>query len=273
MNLGIIAGNQLFPILLAQSVKEVDSSSKITAICFYGETNPLIRKYVDKTVWLHVGELEKLLQTIENERLKNMVMAGQINPRRIFRPSRWDRMMKKFVAEIEDFRPHTFFLKLINTLEEKGVKFLKSTVYMEKYLATEGIMNNIPLSPKTISDIEFGTEIISNFVELDIGQTIAVKNKAVVALEALEGTNLLIKRASRIAGDDVVILKFSKKNQDLRFDVPVVGIKTLRLLRKCGVHTLVLESKRVIILEKQKFLQEAKKFNISIVGKNKQEKR
>ena len=130
-------------------------------------------------------------------------------------------------------------------------------------------MNKIEPGREVFSQIEWGLKIVSKYVELDVGQTLVVKNKAVVAIEALEGTDSTIRRAYKIAGKGCLVFKFSKKDQDLRFDVPVVGIDTLHLLRRIRAKALILEEGRVIILDKKKFLNLADRWEISIIGERK----
>ena len=267
--LGIIAGNRLLPLLLAQNIKKHNPQCDIVAVCFKGETSSLINNYATRTYWINVGSLGELRQVIKKENLKQWIMAGQISPWRIFRQSGWDQELKDLVAGVEDFRPHNIFVEIINCLQKQGVVFLDSTVYLKDYLAADGLMNDPRLSEGTRKDIEFGVKIISRFVELDVGQTIVVKQRSALALEALEGTDRTIRRGAQLAGSGCTILKFSRKNQDLRFDVPVVGLVTLKLLKRIKAAALVLERKRVIILEKEKFLSLASRWSIPVIGKDK----
>jgi hypothetical protein len=267
MRIGIIAGSRLLPQILAKNIKKKMNDIETIAICFKGETSKNISRYVDKSYWIEVGALTLLKRIIEEEKLKEVIMVGQIYPLRIFRKERWDKEMKNLIKEIEDFRPHTIFKKIIDYLEKGGVRFLDSTLYLKEYLSEEGVMNQLLLTEHQKRDIEFGMKVVSCFVDLDIGQTLVVKNKSVVSLEAIEGTDNTIKRAYKIAGTGCTVLKFSKSNQDLRFDVPVVGVSTLKLLKKVKASSLVLESGKVIILEKDKFLSLAKKYKIPIIGK------
>jgi len=267
MTIGVIAGNRSLPLTFCESAKKQDKNIKIIAICFYGETSPKISKYVDKALWLKVGQLNELIKIIKNENLKEMVMVGQISPFRIFKRTGWDQAMIELVSSIDDFRPHTIFSTIIKRLENEGVKFIDSTRFLSETLATDGVMVDAGLNIDTLSDIEFGTSLISKYVELDVGQTVVVKKKAAIALEGLEGTDKTILRGAKVAGKGTTVLKFSKKDQDLRFDVPIVGPKTLKLLKRIRSAALVLETERVIILEKSKFLDLAKKFKISVIGK------
>ncbi|MDD4955531.1 MAG: UDP-2,3-diacylglucosamine diphosphatase LpxI [Candidatus Omnitrophica bacterium] len=268
MKLGIIAGNRLLPIVLAKAIKKQNPQIELVAFCFNNETSGLIKKYADRTYWFSIGSLGVLRDAINKEGLSDCIMAGQITPLRIFNRKKWDSELLKLVEETKDMRPHTIFSNIIKYLEQHGVKFIDSTAYLKESLAQEGVMNGLSYPGGVKEDIEFGAKIISRFADLDIGQTIAVKNKSVVAVEALEGTDNTIKSASRRAGTGMVVLKFSKVNQDLRFDVPVVGIKTLSLLKGTRASALVLEAGKVLILEKAEFLNLCTKYSIPVIGIN-----
>ena len=266
---GIIAGNRLLPLMLAQRIKEEDGSCEVVAFCFKGQTSKRISKYADRCYWLSVGALLDLRKALEGENISRCIMAGQINPLCIFRKRCWDQELTSLLNGADDFRPHTIFEKIISYLEKAGVEFLNSTLYLKEDLAEPGVMNGLSLDEDTAKNIDFGLGVVSKFVELDVGQTIGVKGGGVTALESLEGTDRAIKRAFRLAGKGCVILKFCKANQDLRFDLPVVGISTLKLLKRIKAAALVLEENKVIILEKQKFLSLAKKWGILITGRQK----
>ncbi len=268
MKLGIIAGNRLLPIILARAIKEQNPQIELVAFCFHHETSPLIKKYANKTYWLSVGSLGELRDTIKNEGITEFIMAGQITPLRIFNRRNWDDELIKLVNETRDMRPHTIFSGIIKYLERQGVKFIDSTIYLKDSLADYGLMNGLIPSNELKTDIDFGIGMICRFVDMDVGQTIVVKNKSVVALEAIEGTDNTIKRAFGLAGYGCTVLKFSKQNQDLRFDVPVVGTHTLNLLHKIKAHAILLEAGKVLILEKTKFLQLALKYQIPVIGVN-----
>lgn len=267
--LGIIAGNRLLPIILAQRIKQNEKGYEIVALCFKGETSRDIYKYADKVYWLEVGQLKNLSRILTSEGISQCIMAGQINPLRIFNRKGWDEELISLVESIPDFRPHTIFGKIIDYLENRGIIFLDSTAFLDKDLVKEGVMNGLNLTIAAGRDVDFGLDMVSRFVELDVGQTIVIKNGSVVALESLEGTDRTIKRARTLAGYGCTILKFCKSNQDLRFDVPVVGISTLRLLRRIKASSLVLEKNKVIILEKEKFLSLAREWGIPVLGKEK----
>jgi DUF1009 family protein len=267
--LGIIAGNRLLPVTLAKNIKEKNLDTELIAFCIKGETSNLISDYAGKTYWFEVGELRALKEAIENEKLAECIMAGQITPAKIFRKKKWDKELSSLIENIEDLRPHTIFSRIIEYLEKGGTRFLDSTVYLKEFLAEDGLMNGVSQTDNAAKDIEFGVKIVSRFADLDIGQTAVIKSRSVVALESLEGTDNAIKRGYRLAKGGCTVIKFSKTNQDLRFDVPVVGMNTLRLLKKIKAQALVLEVGKVIILEKENFLALAEKWQIPVIGRNK----
>lgn len=270
MKLGIIAGNRLLPVILAQKIKEKHPDGEVIAVCFRGETSSCILRYINKAYWLGVGSLGGLKKVITDEKLKEWFLVGQINPLRIFKRNNWDEELTALIENSRDLRPHNIFSEIISFLEKQaGVTFLDSTLYLKDELAQGGLMAGSNLDTAAQEDIDFGLKIISRFVELDVGQTVVVKKKSVVALESLEGTDRTIRRGYRLAGFGCTVLKFSKSNQDLRFDVPVVGVGTLELLRRIKAGSLVLEKGKVIILEKEKFLSLARKWGIAIVGAEK----
>ncbi|MEI8350456.1 MAG: UDP-2,3-diacylglucosamine diphosphatase LpxI [Candidatus Omnitrophota bacterium] len=269
MKLGIIAGNRFFPVMLAEAIKRKDKAIEIVAFCFRGETSAQIVRHVDRAYWIEIGKLRQLREALEEEHISECIMAGQITPVRIFKRNNWDRELTTLIEKTGDMRPHTVFSSIICHLEHAGVRFLDSTLYLKEMLAQDGPMNAVAISDAGQADIDFGVTMISRFVDLDIGQTMVIKDKSVVALESLEGTDRTILRGCRLAGRGGTVLKFSKVNQDLRFDVPVVGLSTLVLLHKIRAATLVLEASKVIILEKEKFLLCAKRWGISVVGAKK----
>tara|TARA_B100000315_G_C14550407_1_gene575467 strand:+ start:845 stop:1663 length:819 start_codon:yes stop_codon:yes gene_type:complete len=269
MILGIIAGNRNLPLLLTQRIKQDNSQIKTVVIAFKGETKKEIVKSADKVCWLEVGKLGQLAETLQKENISECIMIGQINPLRIFNQKNWDEELLRVVKKACDFRPHAIFSQIITYLEDRGITFLDSTLYLKSDLASQGVMNDITVGQKQNQDIEFGLKMISKYVELDLGQTLAVKAGSVVALESLEGTDNTIKRAYNLASKGITILKFSKHNQDLRFDVPVVGISTLKLLKRIKAKSLILESNKVIILNKSEFLKKAREWGIAVIGREK----
>ena len=266
IKIGLLAGNRTFPVLFSKRAKEYDKNIEIVAVCFKGETSPLIGRFADKVYWTEIGRIKEVLSILKKENIVDCVMAGQISPFRVFRQAAWDDEMKEILRQAGDKRPHSIFGAIISRMEDEGIKFYPSTLYMDNDLSKEGVMNGLAISETVKKDIDFGLNIMRGYRDLDVGQTVAVYRRAAIALEGFEGTDKTILRAYRTVRGGCSVLKFSKSSQDLRFDVPIVGIKTLAILRKIKAASLVLESGKVIILEKEKFINLSKLWKIPVVG-------
>lgn len=265
--IGLIAGNRHFPLLFSRQAKLKDPDLEIIAVAIKGETEKSLAKYVDKIFWIHIGKLNELTGIFSKEEIKTVVMAGQISPFRIFKDkSNWDDTMRHIIGVISDFRPHSIFTEIIREVEKHNLRFISSITYLEEYLAKEGLNNDIVINDFLRREIKYSVELARKIVDLDIGQTIIFKDKAIVAVEALEGTDNTIKRAHRICGDNFIAVKLAKKNQDLRFDVPVIGLNTIKLLVKLKAKALILEKAKTLILDKQKVINLSDRAQIPIVG-------
>ena len=265
--IGLIAGNRNFPLLFSTQAKLKNPSLKIFAVAVKGETNRKLSRFVDKISWVNIGELRKLVDIFLNEGIKEVVMAGQISPCRIFKDrNKWDDLIRRVVENSPDFRPHCIFTEIIKEIEKHNLKLISSLTYLGAYLAFKGVNNNVQIDKHLAEEINYSVNLARRIVDLDIGQTVVFKDKSIVAVEALEGTDNAIKRAYKICGGGFLVIKLAKKNQDLRFDVPVVGINTIRLLQKCKARAIVLQTGKALILDKDRVITLADKSRIPIVG-------
>ncbi len=265
--LGLIAGNRQFPLLFCRQARLKNPDLQIIAVAVKGETSKKISKLVDKAYWVNIGNLKRLIDIFLAEKVTTLVMAGQISPYRIFGSrNRWDALMNKVVESSPDFRPHSIFTEIINTIQGHGLTFIDSVTFMEDYLAGSGINNNCYVPGPFKEELTYYTGIIRKIVDLDIGQTVVCKDRAIVAVEALEGTDNTIKRAFRIGKEGLIVIKLARKDQDLRFDIPVIGLKTIKLLKKFKAKALVLEKDKTLILDKPRVLALADKAHIPIIG-------
>ena len=186
----------------------------------------------------------------------------------IFSLHKLDKRAKEFLAKLKDKRAKTILEGVIKELEEEGFKALDPTPYLKNLLVEEGVINNIPLKDKFKADVEFGIKMAKEIAKLDIGQTVVVKDQIVVAVEGLEGTDKCIIRGGQLAGEETVVCKAARKNQDMRYDVPVIGLKTLDSMKKAKAKVLAVEAGKTYLLEKEKFIKKADSLGISVVGVN-----
>ncbi len=262
--IGLIAGNRRFPILFSQAAKK--RNYYVVAVAIKGDTSAELGKLVDKIYWLGIGEFSKMFEIFKNEGITNIVMAGQISPRRLFsKEINKDVTLKNLLISLKDKKADTIFGGIAGKLEESGFELVDSTLFIKDHLPKKGVLTNKEPASVIWEDIYFGLELAKQVAYLDIGQTVAVKNKAIVAVEALEGTDNLIKRAGRIA-KGVTIIKVSKPNQDMRFDIPVVGLNTTKNLIKAGAVCMAIEAEKTLFIDRQKSIDLANKKDIAIVS-------
>ena len=225
--LGIIAGNGVYPRLLADSARKA-GVRKIIAIAFTGETDPALTQHVDLIEWMRVGQLNRLLKVFRDQKIHHAIMAGQIAPTNLFdlHPD-WKALL--VLSKLKQRNAESIFAAIADELAKIGVDLLSAASFLEDSLASIGLIAGPKLSRREEEDVALGWKIAKEIARLDIGQTVIVKNGTVLAVEAFEGTNDAIKRGGTLARKDAVVVKVAKPNQDMRFDVPAIGVETIRV--------------------------------------------
>ena len=264
-HLGIIAGNGIYPQVLAKAARSA-GVTRISAVAFNGETDPKIGKLVDQIDWLRVGELNRLLSVFRKSGVRQAIMAGQIAPRNLFdlHPD-WRALL--LLAKLKRRNAESIFSAIAVELERIGVALLPATTFLEQFLASNGVIAGPKLSRRERSEIDFGWDIAKRIASLDIGQTIVVKNGTVLAVEGFDGTNETIRRGGALSGGGAVAIKVSKPNQDLRFDVPVIGMETIGVAAEAKVRVIAVEAGRTLLLDRDRVIETASDREISIVGR------
>lgn len=263
--IGLIAGNGQFPLLFAKTAQT--EGKEVTAIAVREETLPELENYVQKIYWIGVGDLEEFFRILKKEELKKVVMAGQIRPGHIFDQNiSMDAGLKRFLKKVKDKRTDSLLGEIARVLRRMGIRLLDSTTFLKSHLTPRGVLTQIKPSPSQWEDIHFGRNIARRIAGLDIGQTVVVKNKAILAIEAIEGTDEAIKRAGKLGRDGAVVVKVSKPRQDMRFDVPLAGPQTLDSLACASCAVLAIEAGKTLFLEKEKCLKIAEENKICVVG-------
>ncbi len=264
-HLAIIAGNGLYPQLLASSARAA-GVKELGAIAFIGETDSQLTRFVDEISWLHVGQLNRMLAVLRGWGATRAIMAGQIAPRNLFdlRPD-WRALL--LLAKVKQRNAETIFSAIGAELEKIGVTLLPATTFLESSLAAEGQIAGPKLSRRQEDDVEFGWNVAKQIASLDIGQTIVVKTGTVLAVEAFEGTDDALRRGARAGGGKAIAIKVAKPNQDMRFDVPVLGVETIRVASDAGIAVIAIETGRTLLLEKDSVVNAANKAGIAIIGR------
>lgn len=262
--LGIIAGNGVYPQLLAQAAR-ASGVRRIYAIAFTGETDPQLAELVDEIVWLRVGQLSRMLGALRGSRVRHAIMAGQIAPQNLFglRPD-WRALL--LLAKLKRRNAESIFSAIADEVEKAGVKLLPATTFLEHLLAPKCLIAGPKLSRREQHDVEFGFTIARRIAALDIGQTVVVKNGTLLAVEGFEGTNEVIRRGGTLGRGGAVVVKVAKPHQDMRFDVPVIGTETIRIAEEVRVRVIAVESMRTLLLDKDALIARANGAGISLFG-------
>ena len=263
--LGIIAGNGVYPQLVAAAARKA-GVKKIVAAGFTDETDPLLRQYVDVLEWMRVGQLGRLLKFFRAQHIHHAIMAGQIAPKNLF-DLRPDMKAMMLLAKLKQRNAESIFAAIANELATLEVDLLPATTFLEDSLAHCGLIAGPKLSLREQEDVELGWKVAKEIARLDIGQTVVVKNGTIVAVEALEGTNEAIKRGGTLARKGAVMIKVPKPNQDMRFDVPVIGVETIRVASEARLRVIAIEAGKTLLLEKDAIIDLAEREKISIVAR------
>lgn len=262
--LGIIAGNGTYPQMLTESAR-LAGVKTICVAAFENETDPNLAGKVDHFEWLRVGQLNRLLKFFRDQGVRHAMMAGQIAPKNLFdlRPD-WKALL--ILARLKERNAETIFAAIAAELAKADVQLLPATTFLEDHLATDGVMAGPKLSERERDDIEFGLGIAKEIARLDIGQSVVVKNGTVLAVEGFDGTNETIRRGGELAGEGAILVKVAKPNQDMRFDVPVIGPETIKIAAEAKLRAVAVEADRTLLLQKDLIFGAAEQARISVVG-------
>jgi UDP-2,3-diacylglucosamine hydrolase len=263
--LGIIAGNGVYPRLLADAARKA-GVKKIIAAAFTGETDPVLSQHVDVIEWMRVGQLNRLLKFFNEHKVHHGIMAGQIAPKNLF-DLRPDVKALMLLGKLKQRNAESIFAAIADELARIEVDLLPATTFLEESLASVGLIAGAKLSRREEEDVDLGWKIAKEIARLDIGQTIIVKNGTVVAVEAFEGTNDAIRRGGLLARKDAVMVKVAKPDQDMRFDVPVIGVETIRVAAEANVRVIAVEAGKTLLLERDVISKLADRSKLSIIAR------
>ncbi len=256
--LGLIAGNGQFPLTVARMAK--DKGFSVAACAIRGETDPLLEQEVETLTWVEFWELEKLLDFFKSQGVRRAVMAGQVKKERVFKEA---PMKVKLPARVAD---HALLQVVVQSLKRIGVRLLDSTSFLSEDLARKGCLSKRKPTSLEWEDIRFGQRVAGRSASFEIGQTVVVKQGVVLAVEALEGTDQAIRRGGALGREGVVVVKMARPRQDMRFDVPVVGPRTIDVLREVHAAVLAIQAKKTLFIEKEGVFAMADEIGLSLVG-------
>jgi DUF1009 family protein len=262
--LGLIAGNGRFPFLVAAAARR--AGRRIVLIRLKEETDPGLETLVDETHEVSLGQLGACIAALRASGAREAIMAGQVRHHQIFSGIVPDLALMGVLARLAFKNTDSLIGGVADALEREGIRLVSSVDLLRDQLAELGSLTGKKPSSEDQKAVEYGVRIATELGRLDLGQTVVVKDRAVVALEAMEGTDEAIARGARIAGPGVVVVKMAKPRQDMRFDVPVVGERTLQSLRDAKAAVLAVEAGKTLLLDKAAFLASAKQMGVVVVG-------
>lgn len=263
--IGLIAGNGKFPFLFSRVARL--HGIHVYAAAIRGETSPLLRPFVHEMRWFKVSQLRDGFAYFKDQNVRHVMMAGQVSQKNLFDPVlQRDQEFAEFFAALQDRKADTIFGAVASLLKKNGLEVLDSTLLLNDFLAPQGTLTRRGPTQQELADLEFGRTIAKAMGGLDVGQTVVVKDKAIVAIEAMEGTDQCIRRGGRIAAEGAVVIKTSKPAQDSRFDVPVIGPRTLKHMTASRCSCLGIEAGKTIVIDRDRCVALANKAGIAMVS-------
>lgn len=262
--IGLIAGGGQFPLLFAEGAK--DAGYTVVAVGFDRETDPALAAHVHAFHLLKLGQLNKLIRIFQKAGIKRVAMAGSINKTRLYARIRPDWRAFRLLASLRNKKDDHLLRSLAGELEKEGIRVEPSTLFLPGLLAPEGLLTRRHLNAREERDVLFGWEMAKAVGHLDIGQCLVVKDQAVLAVEGMDGTDETIVRGGRLCREGAVIIKVSKPIQDLRFDVPAVGLQTIETMRMVKARVLVVEAGKTLIFDRDKVVETADRYGMTIVA-------
>jgi UDP-2,3-diacylglucosamine hydrolase len=260
---GLIAGNGRFPFLVLEGARS--QGIEMAVIALKEEASPELQNVAKRLHWVSLGELSKAIALMQQEGVKRAVMAGQVKHNKIFSAIRPDWKLAKLLLSLPKKNTDSLIGAVAKVFEEEGIEFVDSTTFLKPLLPEASVLTRRAPDDREAADMEYGLGVARHIAGMDIGQTVVIADRACVAVEAMEGTDETITRAARFAeGKSLVLVKVSKPKQDMRFDVPVVGLPTVEAMKKSGVTALAIDAGRTLLFDREQLIESANAAGIAI---------
>jgi DUF1009 family protein len=262
--IGLIAGNGRFPIIFADNARKL--GLHVSAVAHEGETEPELERHVDRIHWIKIGQLNKLIKAFKDDGVHQAVMLGGIKKTHVFTTVRPDLRTLALATRLALWKDDDILREFAAELEREGIAICESTFGLEGILVEEGPLTSRHPSKKEWEDIRYGWDVAQEIGRLDIGQCVVIKDRVVVAVEAVEGTDGAIKRGGELAKEGAVVVKRCKPQQDLRFDLPAIGPRTIEVMGAVKAAVLAVEAGRTVMLDRDIVIQKAQESGIAVIG-------
>ncbi len=261
---GLIAGKGQLPVELAKNAKE--NGFDIIAISLSGDNRNELKKYCQKVYDFAPGQLQKIKDVLQKNEIKQLTFIGKVEKSIVVRRPKFDLLAIEYLKRAKRLNDDAIMLFIVDELAKIGITVLDQTIFIKNLLIPRGILGSIKPNEAQISDVEYGYKIAKEMGELDIGQSVVIKDRMIMAIEAIEGTDRCIKRGCRLGKKDSIIVKVSKPNQDKRFDIPAFGLDTLKNMKKYKANLIAVEANETILVDSKKTIEFANKNNIVVMA-------
>ena len=262
--IGLVAGNGQFPLEFAENARA--RGLKVETVAIKGEADKRIEALSETTTWVTVGQLGKLIRSLKKRGVRQVAFAGGVTRVNFVDGFRIDWVGLRMLSKLRSFNDDSIMRGIISTVESGGIQVIGASVLLEKSVPKAGVLTKRGLSKDEIENARIGWEAARTTGTLDIGQSIVMRNKTIIAVEAVEGTDATIKRAAAVRGDGGVLVKLAKPIQDLRIDLPAIGVRTIELMHENRITALVMEAGKAIMLDPQGIVDAANRLGIAIVA-------
>ncbi|HKO03949.1 MAG TPA: UDP-2,3-diacylglucosamine diphosphatase LpxI [Candidatus Acidoferrales bacterium] len=260
---GLIAGNGRFPFLVLEGARSQGIEMAVLAI--REEASPELERAAKRLHWVSLGDLGKAIELLHSEQVTRAVMAGQVKHAKIFSTIRPDWKMARLLMSLAVKNTDSLIGAVARVLEEEGIQLVDSTAFLEPLVAPAGVLTRRAPNQAERADLDYGRGVARHIAALDLGQTVVISGCACVAIEAMEGTDATLERAAHLAeGRCLTLVKVSKPGQDMRFDVPVVGLPTIQVMQRCGATALGIDARRTLLFDRAELLAVADRAGIAI---------
>ena len=263
--IGLIAGRGDFPFLFIDEARRA-GVKEVHVVALHGDTSEDIEKVADRVDWVYVGQIRKTIKAFKKSGVEHVALCGQVKPGRLFKGMKPDLKAMMILAKLKERNAESLFGAVCDEFAKNNITVMSSVLYLQEHLATEGVMNRVKLNRSRKQDYEFGRKVAKEVSRLDIGQSVVVKRGTVLAVEGFEGTDKCIKRGGELGRGGVTVVKVSKPNQDMRIDVPCIGMRTVESLKEAGALTLAVEAGKTLFIDKEEVLKACDKLKICVVG-------
>ena len=264
MKYGLIAGNGKFPFMVIEGARRAGVSLSVAAI--REETDPEIERVAERVQWIGIGQLGKMIRFLKSEGVEQAIMAGQVKHVQIFSGAFPDARMLKMLLKLPRRNTDALIGAVADELASEGIELIDSTYFLQDDLPAPGTLTRREPDARELENIEYGLEIAREIAPLDLGQTIVIRSKACVAIEAMEGTDETIRRAGKLAKGRLTVVKVAKPDQDMRFDVPVVGIPTVEAMLEAKATCLCITAGKTLLFDRDEMIRRADQNKIAIVA-------